>query len=42
LGAYPQVVSVLQEDGLNDYLAGQTKPFVGDPKKPFSGLKAEQ
>ena len=42
LGVYPRVVTVLQEDSLNDYLAGQTRPFVGSPKKPFSGLKAEQ
>ena len=41
LGDYPQVVSVSQEGSLNDYLAGQTKPFVGDPRKSFSGLRAE-
>ena len=42
LGVYPQLVAVLHEDSLNDYLAGQTRPFVGDPGKPFSGLPAEQ
>lgn len=42
LKVYPPVVSVLSEDSLNDYLAGQTQPFVGDPKKPFSGLNAGQ
>jgi len=42
LGVYPQVVAVLREDSLKDYLAGQTEPFVGDTKTPFSGLKAEQ
>ena len=35
LGSYPQVVPVSLENSLNDYLAGQTKPFVGDPKSPF-------
>ncbi len=35
LDVYPQVVPVLHEDSLNDYLAGQTRPFVGDPGKPF-------
>lgn len=42
LSLYPQVVTVESENSLNDYLAGQTKPFVGDPAKPFSGLKANQ
>jgi hypothetical protein len=40
LGVYPQVVSVVGESGLKDYLAGQKEPFVGSPKTPFSGLKA--
>jgi hypothetical protein len=34
------VVSVSPENGLTDYLAGQTKPFVGKPQTPASGLKA--
>jgi hypothetical protein len=42
LGAYPQVVTVEQEGNLTDYLPSQTEPFVGDPKKPFSGLKSKQ
>ena len=41
LGTYPPVVAVLQEDSLIDYLAGQTRPFVGDSQRPFSGLTAE-
>jgi len=40
LESYPQVVSVSPENGLTDYLAGQTKPFVGKPQTPASGLKA--
>jgi hypothetical protein len=40
LGSYPPVVSVDGELGMRDYLAGQKQPFVGDPKTPFSGLKA--
>jgi hypothetical protein len=40
LSVYPQMVTVLQEGGLKDYLKGQTRPFVGDPKTPFSGLNA--
>jgi hypothetical protein len=36
---YPQVIAVLQEESLKDYLAGQTTPFVGDPGKSFSGLQ---
>ena len=36
---YPQVIAVLQEESLKDYLAGQTTPFVGDPGKLFSGLQ---
>jgi hypothetical protein len=38
LGAYAPVVSVVGERDLRNYLAGQKKPFVGDPKTPFSGL----
>jgi hypothetical protein len=41
LHSYPPVVTVLQENSLNDYLADQTTPFVGDPKTPFSGLAAK-
>ena len=41
LGDYPPVVAVLQENSLMDYLAGQTKPFVGDPRQPFSGLSVK-
>jgi hypothetical protein len=40
LDAYAPVVSVDGERGTRDYLAGQQQPFVGDPKTPFSGLKA--
>jgi len=40
LSVYPEVVSVAEESGLKDYLRGQTEPFVGDPKLPFSGLNA--
>lgn len=42
LGVYPQVMALESEDSLGDYLAGQTKPFVGDPARPFSGLKVDQ
>jgi hypothetical protein len=35
LDAYPAVVTVEGEDSLADYLADQTAPVVGDPKKPF-------
>jgi hypothetical protein len=38
LDAYAPVVSVIGERDLRNYLAGQKKPFVGDPKTPFSGL----
>jgi hypothetical protein len=38
LGAYPQVVPVLKENSLVDYLKGQTQPFTGETEKPFSGL----
>jgi hypothetical protein len=40
LESYPQVISVSPENGLTDYLAGQTKPFVGEPQTSSSGLKA--
>jgi hypothetical protein len=40
LNVYRQIVSVSQESSLKDYLKGQTRPFVGDPKRPFSGLNA--
>jgi hypothetical protein len=38
LDPYPKTVTVLQEGALNDYLAGQTEPFLGDPATPFAGL----
>ncbi|MGA3132407.1 MAG: hypothetical protein ABSD59_16490 [Terracidiphilus sp.] len=38
LDAYPQVVSLIGERDMRNYLYGQKKPFVGDPKTPFSGL----
>jgi hypothetical protein len=38
---YPQIIPVLQEESLKDYLAGQTMPFVGDPGKSFSGLQVQ-
>ena len=41
LSAYPPVVTVESEYSLTDYLAGQTQPFVGDPKTPFTGLKTQ-
>jgi hypothetical protein len=37
---YPQIVPVSQDNSIVDYLADQTKPFVGDPKKTFTGLKS--
>ena len=40
LDPYPKEVTVLEENGLKDYLVGQTKPFLADPAKPFSGLSA--
>jgi hypothetical protein len=40
LSDYPPVVAVVSENTLTDYLAGQTKPFVGDPQTPTSGLPA--
>lgn len=41
LGAYPALVTVEEEDSLTDYLAGQTVPVVGDPKKPFGSGSAQ-
>jgi len=41
LDAYPQVVTVSDENSLKDYLAGQTEPFLGDPNTTFGGLKIE-
>jgi hypothetical protein len=40
LDPYPKKVTVLEENGLKDYLIGQKEPFLGDPAKPFSGLSA--
>jgi hypothetical protein len=40
LAAYPPVVRVSQDGSIVDYLAGQRRPFIGDPNAVFQGLKA--
>jgi hypothetical protein len=40
VGPYPPVVAVESENSLVDYLAGQTGPVVGDPKKTVTGSNA--
>ena len=38
LDDYPATVKVDNEMGTDDYLLGQTKPIMGDPKKTFTDL----
>ncbi len=42
LDPYKQTVSVYGEFSQNDYLAGQTSVFIGDPKTPFNGLSNDE
>jgi hypothetical protein len=35
---YPQTVTIVDDGRTYDYLSGQTKPLVADPKVPFAGL----
>jgi hypothetical protein len=42
LDQYPQTVHVYNEFGEEDYLAGQTTVFTGDPKTPFNGLNNDE